>query len=267
MAEKIKEKNEEMIDDLIDESELIEPTEQVEVVSEEVTSLIEKWKPKTEIGKAVKEGKITDIDEVLAHGRILEAEIVDMLMPNLEKDLLLIGQAKGKFGGGQRRAFRQTQKKTMEGNKPKFTTCAIVGNHDGYLGIGIGCAKETVPAREKAFRNAKLNIFKIARGCGSWECGCNTPHSVPFKVKGKVGSVEVVFMPAPKGKGLVANPEVKKILTMVGIKDVWSRINGKTSSRINLIKACEDALRKLTTTKVNERLRKELGIVEGASKK
>ncbi len=51
---------------------------------------------------------------------------------------------------GSRRVFRQTQKKTKEGNKPKFSTYAVVGNKDGYVGLGFGKAKETVPAREKA---------------------------------------------------------------------------------------------------------------------
>ena len=47
--------------------------------------------------------------------RILEPGIVDYLL-RLESDLLNIGQSKGKFGGGQRRVFKQVQKKTMEGN-------------------------------------------------------------------------------------------------------------------------------------------------------
>ena len=63
---------------------------------------------------------------------------------------MLIGQARGKFGGGQRRIFKQTQKKTREGNKPHFTTTAVTGNKDGYIGMGAGKAKETVPARELA---------------------------------------------------------------------------------------------------------------------
>ena len=62
----------------------------------------------------------------------MEAEILDVLMPNLTTELLLVGQSKGKFGGGQRRVFRQTQKKTREGNKPRFGTFAVVGNEDGY---------------------------------------------------------------------------------------------------------------------------------------
>ena len=227
----------------------------------------EAWKPKTSIGKKVKDGEIKDMDEILDNGlNILEAEIVDVLIPNIETDLLLIGQSKGKFGGGQRRVFKQTQKKTREGNKPHFSTCAIAGNHNGYLGVGFGKSKETVPAREKAIRNAKLHIFKIRRGCGSWQCGCKTPHSIPFKVEGKCGSVKITLMPAPKGSGLVVEKECQKMLGMVGIKDVWSKTLGQTGSKNNLILACEVALRNLIGTKMGHESIETLGIVEGKIK-
>ena len=92
----------------------------------------EGWKPKTDIGKKVKSGEIKDIGEILDKGwKMLEPEIADALLPNLDIDLLMIGQAKGKFGGGQRRVFKQTQKKTQEGNKPKFATFAVAGNSNG----------------------------------------------------------------------------------------------------------------------------------------
>jgi hypothetical protein len=80
-----------------------------------------------------------------------------------ETDLISIGQSKGKFGGGQRRVFKQTQKKTPEGNKPKFATYAVIGNRNGLIGVGYGKAKETVPAREKSFRSARMNIIKIKK--------------------------------------------------------------------------------------------------------
>lgn len=228
----------------------------------------ESWTPKTELGKKVKDDKINKIDFVLDNGmKILESEIVDVLIPNIETELLLIGQAKGKFGGGQRRVFKQTQKKTREGNKPHFSTCAVVGNKNGYVGIGFGKSKETVPAREKSFRNAKLNIIKISRGCGSWQCGCKEPHSVPFKVDGKCGSVVITLIPAPKGTGLKVEKEVQKILTLAGIKDVWSRTKGQTKSKNNLIYACEKALKKLLSTKVNEKCIATTGLVEGPIKK
>ena len=110
--------------------------------AKEAALALERWVPKTEIGKKVKSGEITDIDQILDKGlRILEPEIVDILLPDLEKDLLLVGQSKGKFGGVQRRVFKQTQKKTREGNKPKFATFAVVGNKKGYVGTGFGKRK------------------------------------------------------------------------------------------------------------------------------
>lgn len=209
------------------------------------------WKPKTEIGKQVKEGAVTDIDFILESGqKVLESEIVDVLLPDTEADLLLIGQSKGKFGGGARRVFRQTQKKTKEGNKPSFATYAVAGDRNGHIGIGYGKSKETVPAREKAFRNARLNLIKIRRGSGSWESNVPEPHSIPFAVSGKCGSVKVHFMPAPKGTGLVCQSELQKMLRVAGIQDIWSKTGGKSSTRINLIKAAFNALKKLKTTKV-----------------
>ena len=251
-------------------------TEDENIISEKEIKEVEKekrpvqktnldaWVPKTAIGKKVRAGEIKNVDEILDAGkRILEYQIIDVLFPVMESDLLMIGQSKGKFGGGKRRAFRQTQKKTKEGNKPKFTTYAVIGNKDGYVGLGYGKAKETVPAREKAFRNAKLNVFKIRRGCGSWECDCKTPHSIPYAVHAKCGSVKVTLIPAPKGTGLCIEKECAKILQLAGIKDVWSKIIGQSNTKINTIKACEDALKNLMTTRLNADTRQKIVFTEG----
>jgi len=228
---------------------------------------LDNWKPKTEMGMKVKNKEITEIDEILDKGhRILEPEIVDTLL-NVESDLILIGQSKGKFGGGQRRAFRQTQKKTMEGNKPTFAAYAVVGNKDGFIGVGHGRSKETVPAREKAVRNAKLHLFKIRRGSGSWEDAAAEPHSIPFAVEGKCGSVVVKLMPAPKGKGLVVDREVAKILEMAGIKNCWAKTRGQAKNKVNVIKATEAALRQLARMKIKHDQMEKFAIVEGAERK
>ena len=77
----------------------------------------EKWTPTTDLGRRVKSGEITNIDDILDRGlTILEKEIVDMLLPNLKTELLEVGQSKGKFGGGKRSIWRQTQKKSKEYN-------------------------------------------------------------------------------------------------------------------------------------------------------
>lgn len=244
---------------------LVTPVEEEKIAEVSKKSFAsEKWVPKTGMGKKVKDGRIASIDEIIDSGeRILEPEIVDALLDNLSAELMMIGQAKGKFGGGQRRVFKQTQKKTKEGNKPSFSTCVVVGNKNGFVGIGYGKSRETVPAREKAIRNAKLKVIKIRRGCGSWQCGCKEPHSIPFKVVGKCGSVKLMLMPAPKGTGLVVQGECQKILEIAGIRDVWSKTIGQTRTTNNLIKACESALSKLVSTKLPEKYVESLGAVEG----
>lgn len=227
----------------------------------------EAWKPKTSLGKMVKNGEIRSIDSILDRRiKILEPEIVEALLPNITTDLLMIGQSKGKFGGGQKRVFKQTQKKTAEGNKPKFATFAVVGNEDGYVGTGYGKSKETVPAREKAIRQAKMNVIKIRRGCGHWKCGCGKTHTIPFKVSGKCGSVEITLMPAPKGTGLIVEKECRKILKLAGVTDIWSRTEGQTRSKLNVLNACFNALKKLMQFKINQKQTEMLNIVEGSLK-
>ncbi len=206
--------------------------------------IISAWEPKTELGKEVKEGKVKDIDEILdSNKKILESEIVDSLV-NIKTDLLSIGQAKGKFGGGKRRAWRQTQRKTKAKNIPTFSTLAVVGDENGHVGVGSGKSMETLPARDKAIRKAKLNIMKVKRTCSGFDCACSELHSIPFKVTGKSGSVKVTLIPAPQGTGLVVANELKKILKFAGIKDVYSRTAGKKRTTFNLIKACINALKK-----------------------
>ena len=263
-----------MDEEKIDEGEKIEvekdvieniPKEDSEPVIKVVE--VEGWRPKTETGRKVKEGIISDIDDILDKGKpIMESEIVDSLIPDLQNDLLLIGQSKGKFGGGSRRIFKQTQKKTPEGNKPSFSCAAAVGNLNGYVGVGSGKSKDTVPAREKAIRNAKLNLFKIKRGCGSWECNCKTPHTIPITIEGKCGSVTIKLMPAPKGKGLCVEKECQKVLKLAGIKDVWSKTSGQTRIKTNLIAALVQALKKLSGSKFNSETAKRVGLVEGKIK-
>lgn len=208
------------------------------------------WVPKTKLGKDVKDGKVKNIDDILdADKKILEESIVDSLV-NIESDLILIGQSKGKFGGGKRRAWRQTQRITREGGVMTFSAMAVVGDKNGHIGIGIGKAGETLPARDKATRQAKINIMKITRACAAFDCDCSDKHSVPFEVTGKQGSVIVTLIPAPQGTGLVCANELKKVLKLAGIKDVYSKTFGKQRTTYNLIKACINALKETNRSNI-----------------
>ena len=213
--------------------------------------ILERWVPKTDLGRRVRNGEITDIATILSSGqRILEPEIVDALVPNLEVDILQVGQSKGKFGGGKRSIWRQTQKTTREGKTVKFASCVVVGNGDGLVGIGYGAALETVPSREKAIRQAKLNLIRVVRGNGSWEQRTAGYNSIPFAVSGKCGSLRVRLIPAPQGTGLCVEPECARILRLAGISDVWSQSSGHTPTKLNFIRACFDALASLSAVKV-----------------
>ena len=249
MAEKIKKTertSEEISQELLEkekEKELIEFDRRTEKERERDSKLAS-WVPKTKLGREVKSKKIKNIDEILdSNQKILEEQIVDSLI-NVKSDLLFIGQSKGKFGGGKRRAWKQTQRKTKEGNVPTFSTLAVVGDENGHIGIGMGRAKETLPARDKAIRKAKLGIMKVRRSCGSFDCACDEEHSIPFRVEGKSGSVRVILIPAPQGTGLVVARELKKVLNLAGIKDVYSKTFGSKRTTTNLVGACIDALRK-----------------------
>ncbi|MGC8752915.1 MAG: 30S ribosomal protein S5 [Fervidicoccaceae archaeon] len=190
---------------------------------------LEEWIPKTKVGRMVKEGKITSMRELFELNLpILEPEIVDFLLPNLMHEVIDVGIV---------------QKQTDAGELSRFKTVVVIGNGEGFVGIGTGKAKQLRFSIEKAIINAKLNIVPVRRGCGSWECLCGTSHSVPFKTVGKSGSVEVVLYPAPKGTGLVAGDIAKTVLRLAGIKDVWSKTFGETRTTYNFAKATYNALK------------------------
>ncbi len=216
---------------------------------------------KTELGKKVLAGEIKSIDDILSKNlKILEDGIVDYLIPDLKIEFLFIGQSKGKLGGGKRRIVKNTQKVTAEGKRQHFSAVAVIGDMNGHIGIGRGSGLESVIAKEKAVKNAKLNITKIILGCGSWECACHEKHSIPFTVEGRSGSVRVKLLPAPKGVGFCAADDIKTIVRLAGIKDIWSKVSGQTGTRINLGYATFKALKKLNLYRYNEKNKAELGI-------
>lgn len=191
---------------------------------------VEEWKPRTRLGKMIFEGDITSIEEVFMEGlRIREPEIVDVLLPDLQEEVIDISLV---------------QKQTDAGEKSRFKAIVAVGNRDGYVGLGAGKAKQVRAAIEKAAVDARLNITVVRQGCGSWECGCGKPHSLPFQVRAKCGGVEIVLIPGPRGLGLVASEAARIILRLAGVKDCWTRSYGSTRTVPSFAYAVFEALQK-----------------------
>jgi small subunit ribosomal protein S5 len=192
------------------------------------------WVPKTKLGKMVQSGQALSLDDVFTQGlRVMEPEIVDVLLPGLKQEVLGIGFV---------------QKQTDAGEKSRFKAVVAVGDNNGYLGVGDGKAKQVRTAIDKATLQAKLKVIPVRRGCGSWECGCGRSHSLPFRVTGKCGSVRVDIVPGPRGLGLVGGEIVKTVLTLAGVRDCWTRTYGSTSTLASTALAVYDALRNTYST-------------------
>ena len=219
----------------------------------------EEWKPKTMLGKQVLDGTITNIDEIFEKKKVIkEPQIVDKLLPGIENDIIFIGGSTGKGGGKKMTPTKRTTRMHMSGRRYTVSSVSVVGNKDGYIGIGKAESQDR-KAIFKAIDNAKLNVIKIRRGSGSWESSTSENHSIPYKIVGSHGSVRVKLMPAPKGLGLCAKKEAKKILRLAGIKDIWVKSYGNTGSRVNYAFAVFDALKNLSYMKNVEEVAEDAG--------
>lgn len=190
---------------------------------------LERWAPKTQLGRMVLEGQISSIYEIFEEGyKIKEVEIIDILVPDLRDNVIDINLV---------------QKQTDAGERSRFRAIVVVGNGDGLVGVGAGKAPRVRNAIEKGIRDAKMSLYPVRRGCGSWECDCGEPHSLPFTVKGKSGSVVVTLIPGAKGLGLVAGETAKAVLNLAGIKDCWSKSVGATRTTTSFAYATFEALK------------------------
>ncbi len=207
------------------------------------------WEPKTRLGRMVKRGEVTSMKEALATRLpIKEPEIVDALFAEMDDDVLDVNMV---------------QRMTDAGRRVRFTVTTVIGNRDGYVGVGTAKGNEVGATIRKCMDSAKLNMIRIRRGCGSWECGCGNPHTIPFEVTGKSGSVKVILKPAPRGVGLAVGDTAKSVLERAGIQDMWAFSKGTTRTTVNYAQAIFNALKKTSEMTVRKDQAQELGIIQG----
>eukprot|EP00477_Mikrocytos_mackini_P000344 GAHX01000366.1.p1 GENE.GAHX01000366.1~~GAHX01000366.1.p1 ORF type:complete len:249 (-),score=58.14 GAHX01000366.1:40-786(-) len=202
---------------------------------------LERWRPKTTLGQLVKTGKITSMDQVFGSSmRIKESEIISKLLPSLGEEVI---------------GMKSVQSMSSSGQRNKYKAVTVVGDRNGYIGIGHVSAKEAPDAIRSAFTKAKLRIRPVRLGFYGKAVG--EPHTVRVKASGKCGSVHVRLIPAARGTGIRASPLAKKIIELAGVKDCYTKSKGQTGTKENTVKALLKALEASSNFMVEEDWNKE----------
>lgn len=121
------------------------------------------------------------------------------------------------------------------GRRFRFRAVVIVGNKINKAGIGVAKGVDVAQAVEKATRLAKKYLIEIPI----------VEETIPHEVSAKFGAARVLLKPQRKGRGLVAGGTVRIICSLAGIKNISSKIVGRTSNKLNNAQATIKALEKL----------------------
>lgn len=128
------------------------------------------------------------------------------------------------------------------GKKLRFRAVVVVGNKNGKVGVGVASGMDVAQAVEKATYQARKNVIEVPILEGT----------IPHEVEAKFGPAKVLLKPQRKGRGLVAGGVVRVICQLAGIKDISSKLLGKSTNAFNNAKATIKALLKLKIIKTKE---------------
>jgi small subunit ribosomal protein S5 len=139
---------------------------------------------------------------------------------------------------------KRTTRVTKGGKRFSFSALVIVGDRRGYVGFGLGKAREVPVAIAKAIEDGKKHIIRVPIVEGT----------VPHDVIGHYGPTMIKVLPARRGTGIVAGGAAKPIFELAGYTDVLTKILGSTNPN-NVVRAVFDALLQLTTLEEEAKLR------------
>ncbi len=124
---------------------------------------------------------------------------------------------------------------TAGGRRFRFRAVVVTGNRKGKVGLGVAKGMDVAQAVEKATRKAKKDLIEVPIVNGT----------ISHQVEAKFGAAKILLKPQRKGRGLVAGGVVRVICTLAGIKDISSKVLGKTRNKLNNAKVTIRALEKL----------------------
>jgi small subunit ribosomal protein S5 len=130
------------------------------------------------------------------------------------------------------------------GRRFSFAALVVVGDRAGTVGVGYGKANEVPRSVEKAVKDAKKSLHKIAL----------VGRTIPHRVDGKYRATKVALVPASPGTGVIAGSSARAVLEYAGVQDVLTKVYGSTSAK-NVVKATLDGLLKLRNKEMVESLR------------
>jgi len=121
------------------------------------------------------------------------------------------------------------------GKKLRFRAVIVMGDKQGLVGLGVASGADVQIAVEKATRLAKKHLIEVPI----------SKETIPHEVYAKYSAAKVLLRPQRKGRGLVAGGTVRVICTLSGIKNISSKILGRTGNKLNNARATINALKKL----------------------
>ncbi len=126
----------------------------------------------------------------------------------------------------------RVSRSTTGGKRLRFRAVVVVGNKAGKIGLGVAKAADVAQAVEKATRLAKKHLIEIPI----------IQDTIPHQVEAKFGAAKVLLKPQKKGRGLVAGGTIRVVCSLAGIKNISSKVLGRTRNKLNNAQATINAL-------------------------
>lgn len=134
-------------------------------------------------------------------------------------------------------AINRVSKVVKGGKRFKFSVLVVIGDGERYVGVGTGKAKEISEAVRKGIDKAGKDLIELKR----------VGNTVPHPIQASFGAATVLLKPAPAGTGVIAGGVIRAIMELGGIKDVVTKVVGRTSNAINVAWATLEALKQSRT--------------------